>query len=227
MRRRLRTRRFAASAAAALLVLAGCAGTPAPDWASNAHASLERFETAWLRGDSRAAQSEFDRARSELSRTGRPDLVAHAELVRCALQVASLDFGDCPGFAPLAQDAGAAASAYADYLGGRWATVQPGLLPAQHRGILTAGTEAQAAAALASMEAPASRLVAAGALLRAGRIGPSGIAAAVETASAQGWRRPLLAWLGVQEQRARASGDAEAAAAIRRRMRLVTTPAAR
>lgn len=227
MKRRLRLRMLGSAAAAGLLALAGCAGTPAPDWASNAHASLERFETAWLRGDSRAAQSEFDRARGELARTGRPELVAHAELVRCAMRVASLDFDDCPGFAPLAQDAGPAASAYADYLGGRWASVRPGLLPTQHRGIVTTGAAGQADAALASMAAPASRLVAAGALLRTGLIGPAGIAAAVETASAQGWRRPLLAWLGVQEQRAMASGDAQAAAAIRRRMALVAGPSPR
>jgi hypothetical protein len=230
VRRRPRAAALATRAAgtvAALLVLAGCAGAPAPDWAANARGSLERFEAAWLRGDTRQAQSEFERARGELARTGRPDLVAHAELVRCAMQVASLEFDDCPGFAPLAADAGAAAGAYADYLGGRWAAVQPGLLPPQHRDVARAGTAGQAAAALASMEAPVSRLVAAGALLRAGRIDPAGISMAIDTASAQGWRRPLLAWLGVQERRAIASGDAEAAAAIRRRMALVAGPSAR
>ena len=90
MKRRPRLRMVAAGAAAVLLALAGCAGTPAPDWASNARASLDRFEAAWLRGDSRAARAEFDRARDELARTGRPELVAHAELVRCAMQVAAL-----------------------------------------------------------------------------------------------------------------------------------------
>jgi hypothetical protein len=62
--------------------------------------------------------------------------------------------------------------------------------------------------------------VAAGALLKAGRITPADIAAAVDTASSQGWRRPLLAWLGVQEQRARAAGDDAAVERIRRRIAL-------
>ena len=35
------------------------------------------------------------------------------------------------------------------------------------------------------------------------------------------WRRPLLAWLGVQLQRAESSGDSAGAAQIRRRMALV------
>lgn len=203
------------------LLLAACAGPPVPDWQSNAHASLERFQTAWLRGDSRTAQAEFARARAELARTGRADLVAHAELTRCAMQVAGLQFDECPGFAALASDAGEAARAYAHYLEGRWEGLAVALLPAAHRAVVAAGAGAQADGALAQIDAPRSRLLAAGALLRTGRIGPAGVAIAIETASAQGWRRPLLAWLGVQEQRAAAAGDAQAVAAIRRRIALV------
>jgi hypothetical protein len=73
---------------------------------------------------------------------------------------------------------------------------------------------------LAGVADPLARLVAAGALLKAGRITPADIAAAVDTASSQGWRRPLLAWLGVQEQRARAAGDAAAVERLRRRIEL-------
>jgi hypothetical protein len=58
-------------------------------------------------------------------------------------------------------------------------------------------------------------------LFRQANLAPEGIATAVDTASAQGWRRPLLAWLGVQEKRARDAGDREAADAIGRRIRLV------
>jgi hypothetical protein len=66
-----------------------------------------------------------------------------------------------------------------------------------------------------------SRLVAAGAQLRAGRLTPESITTAIDTASAQGWRRPLLAWLTLQERRAQAAGDTTAAAALRRRIDLV------
>jgi hypothetical protein len=41
---------------------------------------------------------------------------------------------------------------------------------------------------------------------------------AVETASSQGWRRPLLAWLGVQALRAEQAGDTDEAKRLRRRM---------
>jgi hypothetical protein len=199
---------------AALLCLAACAGgPPAPEWKANAHGALESFEAAYLRGDSRIAEQDFARGRAALASTGRADLVARAELVRCAARVASLDFDDCPGYRALAADAAPAERAYAAYLAGQAQAADLALLPEHHRGVSSAG--------LAAVADPFARLVAAGVLFRQARLAPEGFAIAVDTASAQGWRRPLLAWLGVQEKRARDAGDREAADAIGRRIRLV------
>lgn len=110
-------------------------------------------------------------------------------------------------------DATPAQRTYAAYLAGQWDGLAVALLPEQHRAVVASG-------ALDKIEDPLSRLVAAGALFKAGRMTPQGIALAADTASTQGWRRPLLAWLGVQEHRARAAGDAAAADRIRRRMAL-------
>ena len=65
-----------------------------------------------------------------------------------------------------------------------------------------------------------ARLVAAGVLMRAGRITPADIAAATQAASEQGWRRPLLTWLGLSHKRAVAAGDSVEAARIQRRIDL-------
>jgi hypothetical protein len=59
-------------------------------------------------------------------------------------------------------------------------------------------------------------------LFRTGRASPQLVALAVDTASQQGWRRPLLAWLGVQAQRAQRAGAREEAERIRRRMALIS-----
>lgn len=204
--------------APAILALAACAGSaPAPEWQPRAHGALRNFEAAWLGGQSRLAEQEFARARSSLSATGRADLVARAELIRCAARVASLDFDDCPGFGRIAGDAPVAERAYAAYLAGRAKGEEIALLPAQHRSVAAGGDEM-----LAAVEDPFSRLIAAGVLFREGRATPTTIVTAVETASAQGWRRPLAAWLGVQARRAEEAGDRDAAAAIRRRIGLVT-----
>jgi len=77
---------------------------------------------------------------------------------------------------------------------------------------------------LTSMADPLAQLVAAGVLFQGGRAGPTVVALAVDTASTQGWRRPLLAWLGVQAQLAERAGQADEAARLRRRMALVQLP---
>src|SRR5205807_743764 len=89
-------------------LLAGCGSSPpTPDWQLNASQALQAFQADYLKGDTAASERDFVRARSELARTGRADLVARAELVRCAVRVASLEFDDCPGFQSLRDGAGA------------------------------------------------------------------------------------------------------------------------
>ena len=197
-------------------VLAGCASKPLPpDWQANAKGALDASVDDYLKGYTAASEAEFREARRETAATGRLDRVAQVELVRCAAQAASLVFEECPGYAALAADATPAQRAYAAYLAGQWEGLDVALLPEQHRAVVGGG-------ALDKIEDPLSRMVAAGALFKAGRMTPQGIALAVDTASSQGWRRPLLTWLGVQEQRAKAAGDTGATEQIRRRMALVS-----
>lgn len=205
---------------AGVLLLAGCAGgPPVADWQANAHAALAAHTAAWLAGRDRAAAHELGVARAEAARTGDAEQLARVELTACATRRAALEAGDCPAFAPLAIDAGAAAQAYADYLAGRWEGLDAKLLPAAQRGVPAARDPV---ATLAGIADPLSRLVAAAVLLSAGRLPPAGIELAIETAASQGWRRPLLAWLGLDRDRLVAAGAREEAAARQRRMDYVT-----
>ena len=202
------------------LLLAACGSAPpTPDWKLNAQSALERGANAWLEGRSAIAEREFSNARQAIASTGRLDLLARAELARCAALVASLQFEPCTAFEGLRTDAAAAERAYAAYLSGRATAADVALLPEHHRAVAGAGPDA--AAALQSIKDPLARQVAAGVLLQGNRADPGVIAAAIDNASAHGWRRPLLAWLKLQEQRAQAAGDAAALEALRRRIALV------
>ena len=220
-------------ACAAAGLIAGCSSTPPPpDWQLEAQSSLQRATSAYLSGDSRVAQAEFERARRELSRTGRAEWVARGELTRCALRLASLETlappekdAPCPAFEPLRADAPPAEQAYADFLRGPVDATRVALLPEAQRAAAAAGGDAaRREAAVRAIADPVSRLVAAGAALREG-VAPQGLVqAAIDTASAQGWRRPLLAWLSFQMRRAEAAGDTAAAQALKRRIDLVLGP---
>jgi hypothetical protein len=180
-----------------MLLGAGCSSAPpALDWQLNAVQAMQSFQRHYFAGNTALAESEFKAARAELARTGRADLIARAELARCAVRAASLEFDDCPAFEQLRYAARPEELAYADYLAGR----------GRH----------------AASDDPLSRLVAAAVQLKSAAIAPTELSGAVDVASAQGWRRPLLAWLGLQEKRASDAGDSETAARIRRRIDLIS-----
>jgi hypothetical protein len=205
------------------LSLAGCGNNPpVPDWQMNAKNGIDRATAAYMEGNARVEAAEYKRAREALSSTGKVDLIIRAELTQCAARVAALVFEDCAGFDKLAQDASPSDRAYAAYLAGRATASDAALLPAQHQPVAAAASDAAAASAVQAITDPLSKLVASGVLLRAGKASPPVLADAVDTASAQGWRRPLLAWLGVQSMRAEQAGDSAEAQRIKRRIDLIT-----
>ena len=212
--------RIAIVSAAFLLSACGGGAIP-PEWQSRSHASLERFGQLYLEGNSRLAERSFAEAKAAVASTARPDLAARAELVRCALGTAALDVEACSAFESSRNDATAEDRVYGDFVIGQLRAQDATRLPAQYRGIATARGEAARNKALQSITDPVSRLVAAGVLFRLAELSPEALATAIDTASAQGYRRPLLAYLGVQAKRAESTGDTAALQSIQKRIDLV------
>lgn len=210
-----RQRAQAALSALLLALATGCAsGPPAPAWQAEARAAVEAAVDAHLAGDLRAEEAATRRARETLARTGRIDLLARAELMRCAARTASLEFGPCEAFEPLRAEAGEAERAYADHLAGQ-------ALSAERAAVLPEAQRNLRPESAAAIEDPQARLIAIALLFQAGRADPALIARAADTASAQGWRRPLLAWLKVQQRLAQQAGDAARVQQLQRRIALV------
>lgn len=202
------------------VALVSCAGAPpAPHWRIDADKAMKRGATAYLEGNARVESSEFSLATREVARTGRADLVARVALTRCASEVASLVQTDCAAFEKLRADATDTERAYADYLQGR--TADATKLPEQHRAIANAASDVVAAQAVKSIADPLAQIIAAGVVFRRNQASPVLIDVAIETSSAQGWRRPLLAWLGVKLKRAEAANEREVVMQIQRRIKLI------
>ena len=218
--RAARQLRISLLALACTALVACSSNPPVPDWQLNAHGAAQKAVDAYLSGNNRVATLEFARARQETARTGQPTLLARAVLLECAARVASLEPGTCSAFDALREDAAPAEQAYARYLAAQLAPQDAALLPPAQQAV-AAARPGSAAPLLEAMPDPLSRLVAAGVLLQTGAADPQVMRVATDTASAQGWRRPLLAWLQLQAQRAEQGGDAEEAARLRRRMDVV------
>jgi hypothetical protein len=204
------------------IFLAACASSPKPaDWQLASKSAMERAVTAYLEGNARVDAAELATARLEISSTGRIDVMARAELLSCASHVASLVFEPCAGFEKLRQDAAPSERAYADYLAGKLAPQQINLLPKDQQ-ISAQAAVTRAPPAIEGIADPLAKLVAAGTAFHAGVASPALVKTAIDAASSQGWRRPLLAWLGVQLKLAEASGDAAESARVQRRIALVS-----
>lgn len=205
-----------------ILLLSACgSGQTAPDWQFDAQTAAERYTRYYLAGDVKLAATSFAQARAAVAATGDVAAVGHIELVRCGLHSAALDFAPCTGYTELAAIRTTPAdSAYARFISADWHGMETKLLPAQYVALVGAASQPQAVInrAIVAISDPVSRLIASGLMVKRGTFDATTLQNAVDTASAQGWRRPLLTYLGLQ---AKLGGDAATLAAIQARIRLV------
>lgn len=214
------------------LLLAGCSASPrVPDWQIEAHGAQQRAMRAELEGRERVAAAEWQRALEATRRTARADWLARIALSRCAAQQAALDLKTCSAAQALLPHASPAEQAYARYLQAQPLPTDPDWLPPPHRAVarhlLAAPPQpqpGQATALLRAIDDPLARLVAASVLLRAQRLDLADLPLAIDTASEQGWQRPLLAWLLLQQQWAQQAGQSELAAQARQRADWLSRP---
>ena len=207
------------------LLLSACSSSPPPpDWKMNAVSLIEHFQESWLQGDGKTATLALGKARGEIAKSGRIDLLARAELAACATRTAALDFSPCVAYQKLGPEADPRDAAYAHFIAGEWSGLDAKALPSHYADLVGARDEAAANRAAAAIQEPLPRLIAAALLFERGAASPAIVANAVDTASERGWRRPLLAWLQVQLLRAQA--DTHAVARLQGRIDLIRSTAA-
>lgn len=207
-----------------VLLLAGCAAAPQiPAWRLDWQQALEQGRLADLQGRERVARLQWIRAREAAAAAADADALVQVALWRCVIRLAAAQPGACPEVGDALPDASPSLQAYAAWLQGAEppaAQVSEGPFAAP-RIVAALGSSAsptQVVAALRHEPDPLSRLAAGGWLWQAGRLPPEGVALMVETAAQQGWRRPLAAWLAVQQQWAQRAGDTALAERAARRL---------
>ncbi|MDW8336381.1 MAG: hypothetical protein RMK34_05360 [Tepidimonas sp.] len=207
-----------------VLLLAGCAAAPQiPEWRLDWQQALEQGRLADLQGRERVARLQWIRAREAAAAAADADALVQVALWRCVIRLAAAQPGACPEAGDALPDASPHLQAYAAWLQG---AEPPAALTGQGpfaapRIVAALGSSAspsQVLAALGQVPDPLSRLAAGGWLWQAGRLPPEGVALMVETAAQQGWRRPLAAWLAVQQRWAQRAGDTALAERAARRL---------
>ena len=208
------------------LLLAGCGSKPAPVWIAAGHQQLETFKQDFLTGRTPlVTELHFKKAVEEIKKGGDLDLLGKAWLTRVALQVAVLGEMEDGDYRRVeaAQSIPANRNFYL-FLSGDAAAVEGSLLPEQYRPFLTAFKSRDVGGAektIAAINDPLSRLIAAGLAVRHRLINEAILRTAVETASQNGWKRALIAWLERLQAFYEAAGETAKASPVRQRIDLI------
>jgi hypothetical protein len=213
----------------AAAVLAACAVQPTvPAWRLEARNAVERATAAALEGNDRVATHQWQQAWQAASAAAQAEALARVALARCAVAIASLQARGCAAAQPWLEQASPAERAYAAYLQGQPLPNAAALPPAHRRIAERLQADGlplpQRRGALQDIPDPLARLLAGALLWQHGGLDEAAVDLLVDTASEQGWRPPLAAWLAVRQQQALAAQDLVVAERVRQRLQWLLEP---
>ncbi len=211
---------------AVLLLLAGCSTSkPAPNWLSAGYNQLDNYKKHYLSGQEKIAALEFTDALKEIKKSGDLEILGRAQLIRMAVQTATLqDLTNAEYRKIEAVHPSPGNSNFYAFLQGALAQVDAKLLPSQYLGVVETFRrpgKGERLRAIEQMEDPLSQLIAAGILVRMGEDNEALLQKAVATASAEGWKKALLAYLARLQAYYEGKQERSRAQAIEQRINLI------
>ena len=208
-----------------VFVVVACGpATPTPKWKENAYEQLELYKTGFLTGKEGSGGPHFTKSKREMASGNDLQLLSVAYLTKYALHVACLESFDPSEMTQIARiEPEAYDAAYLHFLKGDFRVVDARRLPVRYAGVLKAAAIADSAKAvreISAMEDPLSRLVACGVWIKYLTGDENLLVVCIDTASANGWSRPLWAYLSKLESLYLERGEKAKAEAVKERMNL-------
>ncbi len=181
------------------LSLNGCGSKTVPDWQNNSFKYMEYFKKYFLTGNERKSEIYFTKAVEEIKKSGDLNILAKAHLTKCAVRVATLEEIDCNEFNVIEGIGGNRENNnFYTFLKGNFDNVDGILLPERYQKFfksIKTDTIEDRNSEIVKIEDPLSRLVTVGLSVKHGRYNESTLKTALDVASAQGWKKALLAYL--------------------------------
>ena len=212
---------------AVFLLVAGCGTTkPATEWLSAGYHQMDNYKRNYLSGQDKIAGLQFNDALKEVKKSGDLEILARAYLIRMALQTATLqDLASAEYLKIEAANPSPPNRNFYAFLKGEVAQVDEKLLPAQYLGFietLRRQGEGERLRAIERLDDPLSQLIAVGILVRMGQDNEAVLQRAIATASVEGWKKALLAYLARLKAYYEGKQEKSKALAIEQRINLIT-----
>lgn len=206
-----------------ITLLQACGGGPkVPDWKKDSVNLVEKYKKAELKGENLLAERYFEQALDAAGSAGKLGETARLHLVRCATRQASLGLDPCEGYLQHAKFGAAPEDeSYYHFLANQWDQVDTSKLPSPYRDFIKSSDPAKTLSVLQAIPDPLSRLIAISLVVARKQADEAILSLAAETASEQGWRKPLLVYLKLLENTAALKDDKNSLEKIRARIKLV------
>jgi hypothetical protein len=207
------------------LLLAGCGSKRIPDWTYTGYNQLEDFKKSYLAGDDKIAVLHFSKGLEEIKKSGDLDILAKAYLTKYAVQTAVLEAIDDDMYLKIAAAQSMPENGnFHNFLKGNVDQVESRFLPKQYRDLMEAfrkGNIADIPAECTKIEDSLSRLIAIGIIIQYREYGEELLQSAVDTASANGWKKALLVYLEKLADYYKVKKEPEKADSVRKRIDLM------
>jgi len=208
-----------------LLLLCGCASKSLPEWRTASFNHLEQYKKYFLSGREELAAIHFQKAIDEIKSSGNLSLLATAYLTRSALRTAVLEAPQIKEYLEVVE--AGPDDDHKDYyllLEGKFAQIQKTNLPTAYQdlaAVLEGGNEERISGAIFEIQDDLSRLIAIGLVVRYRMENEAILTGAVDLASANGWRKPLLIYMARLEYSYQKRNEKDEAEKIRLKMELL------
>ena len=208
------------------LLLYGCSSSrPVPDWTSASFNQLDNYKKSYLSGKESIAETYFNKAVDEIKGSGNLEILARAYLTKYALHVAVLEpFDDSlylriDAVEPVQQNQN-----FYNFLKGSFEKVDERMLPQQYARFFKAfqsGRKDVATQEISNMDNPLSKLIAVGLLVTKNSYDETDLTLAIDTASQNGWKKALLAYMSRLQTFYEKNNKPDKAANIEEKARLI------
>lgn len=206
-------------------IITGCASKPIPDWRYEGFGQLENYKKNYLKGKDQIAEFHYRKALEEVKRSGDLKLISKVYLTKYALKVAILEdindseYPDIEVIEPDSENRN-----FFVFLKGNLSIVDAKLLPNQYSSFMNAaavGKEAPINNAIAKIGDPLSTLIATGITVKKNIYNEETLQTAIGTASANGWQKPLLAYLEKLQQFYETNNEKEKASKVQQKIKAI------
>lgn len=208
-----------------LILLSGCGSKPVPDWKNVSFNHMKHFKRCFLSGEEGKADIYFNKAIDEIKKSGKLDILAKAYLTKCALRVAMLEETECSEFITIENvEPNRENKNYYTFLTGNLDNVDMRILPPGYKNFLTAlkaGKIDRINAEISGIEDPQSRLIATGISVKNNQYNETTLKMALDVASDNGWKNPLLVYLEKLKSSYEVNREIEKAKKVQQKIKLI------